>query len=397
MCDVVDEQALANYEQAVADSNQADEDAVTHFTLTDVGRTGRGRAGGHTVVTTEQGLRSVRGANVSLSAFPDALLATGHQPSYTSNLSTALAPGAPDPGHVRATINTNRAQTLRQQVLNQTGRVAGGPFDQNQTMSGDMKVFEESFSQDQSATWGPLVSGQTRAGVERPSSATRLQKLSGERSIPVSDTDLRTTKYQALPPIRVEHEKRAATPPPFEPPTVLFIGITAVVYAEKPPTDAVEIIEEDEDELLEASDTTPKDFVDRRMFEPSAPSADSGPIPWSESNGEADAVVDILSSIMQQVVEDDDFTTSIQNVAQGEEPVYYRQFAYTLPEDGSASESESKDSSPAAAAAAEADLRADPAFLALAEECLEMIFASMISGADSGEVDLTARSRLIMN
>merc|ERR1712166_1268710 len=225
--------------------------------------------GRHSTVTTEQGLRSVRGANVSLSDFPGALLATGHQPSYTSNLSTALAPGAPDPGQVQATISTNRAQTLRQQVLTQTGRIAGGPFEQNQTMSGDMKVFEESFSQDQSATWGPLTSGRTWVGVERPSSATRLQKLSGERTIPVSDTDLRTTKYQALPPIRVEHTKRAATPPPFEPPTVLFIGITAHIYAGLAPEDNRQIFD-DEDELS-GSLGMRKDFVDRRMFEPSSP------------------------------------------------------------------------------------------------------------------------------
>jgi len=392
MCDVVNEQSLSNHEQAVVDSDRARVDAVTHFTLTDAGRTGRGRAGGHSTVTTEQGLRSVRGANVSLSDFPGALLATGHQPSYTSNLSTALAPGAPDPGQVQATISTNRAQTLRQQVLTQTGRIAGGPFEQNQTMSGDMKVFEESFSQDQSATWGPLTSGRTWVGVERPSSATRLQKLSGERTIPVSDTDLRTTKYQALPPIRVEHTKRAATPPPFEPPTVLFIGITAHIYAGLAPEDNLQIFD-DEDELS-GSLGMRKDFVDRRMFEPSSPDADSAPVSWSESNGEADTVVDILSAIMQQVVEDDNFAESIQNVAQGEEPVYYRQFAKCLPEDdGSAVEQPSAGSS----ATGEVDLRADPVFLSLAEECFESIFASMIAGADSGEIDLTARSRLILN
>ena len=398
MCDVVNEQALSNYEQAVADSDRAREDAATHFTLTDAGRTGRGRAGGHSIVTTEQGMRSVRGAHVSLGDFPDALLATGHQPSYTTNLSTALAPGAPDPGHVRATTSTNRAQTLRQQVLTQTGRVAGGPFEQNQTMSGDMKVFEESFSQDKTATWGPLVSGETRVGVERPSSATRLQKLSGERSIPVSDTDLRTTKYQALPPIRVEHKKRVTTPPPFEPPTVLFIGITAHVYAGAIAEDESTTIYLDDELELAAVSSTQNDFVDRRMFEPSSPGADSAPIAWSESNGEADAVVDIISAIMQQVVEDDDFSESIQNVVQGEEPVYYRQFAEKLPEDvGDAEEEPTLTEDNGSGATASVDLRADPAFLSLAEECFDSIFASMIASADNGDIDLTARSRLILN
>jgi hypothetical protein len=394
LCDIVNEQTVANHQHAVQEANTDRADAVTHFTLTDEGRTGRGRAGGHGEVTTEQGMRSVRGANVNLSAFPDALLSTGFQPSYSTNVSLSLAPGAPNPGSVQTTTKTNRAQTLRQQVLMQTGRVAGGPFDQSQTLSGDMHVFEEKFAADSSASHGTTVSGQTRAGIERPSSATRLQAIAGERSIPVSDTDLRTTRYQALPPIRVEHQKRVSTPPPLSPPTVLFIGITAHVHhvEETMPEE-----EGEEDNVFDGSsgDGASKrrpDFVDRRMFAPEVVEEGAPPTPWSESNGESDAVVDILSAVMQSVVEDDDFSESIVRLCEGEAPVYYRQIAGTL--DGPEQTTDSVSSLPDMN---KVDLRADPVFLSLAEECMESIFASLISGANSGADDLTARSRLILD
>jgi hypothetical protein len=232
-CRITDEQVAANHNQAVAAADQAREEAQSHFTFTDAGRTGRGRAGGHRRVGTEQGVRSVHGAEVDLGAFPGQALKTGFQPAYSANLSLALAPPAPEPGAVHATVSTVKAQTLRRTALESTGQMTG-PFVQTQTLSGDMHVFEERFAADGSSAAASAIDATTKVGQERPSSATRLQRLTGKKTTLVSDTDLRTTKYQALPPIRLQLQPdaraAAASPPPLAPPTVLFVGVTAHVH-----------------------------------------------------------------------------------------------------------------------------------------------------------------------
>lgn len=201
-----------------------------------------------------------------------------------------------------------------------------------------------------------------------------------------------------------------------------------------------------EAELEHDEPPTAAQFIDRRMF-PLQASSNKEPRVWSESNGEAKAVIDIMSALMQDALQDEDFTTLVEDATRNETPVYYYQMPNAFrstkaaasseggagaaveddegssasPEDPSASSS-TAEGADGAAEQAEApagaggepsdgadgtqdepggevalDSRADPDFLALAEECFEAIFAGLIDSASKQEIDLTARSRLILN
>lgn len=191
----------------------------------------------------------------------------------------------------------------------------------------------------------------------RPTSAPRLQSLAGTTRnavVHVTELDLRTSRYQQLPPIRKKHEKKTTTPVPPEGPVRLYVGIQAEVVAE-------------------AAAKTP--IVDTTMVPyPRVLEGDERRL-WRGEEEEG-VVSDVLARLVHDVVFAGDFQEALENIA-GEPVPRFAQIAVEAQ---------------AAPASGKADLAADLAgdglFRKLAERVLEETLANIIGEGEEGVFDI---------
>lgn len=160
-----------------------------------------------------------------------------------------------------------------------------------------------------------------------PSAGTRLQPVTGPRKVAVHDTDLRTNRYQALPPIRLQQSRaqsKLKRPPAFP----LYLGVTATTltlerYRELHPDQASSAFV-DGSMAAAAESYTPTPDADARE-------------PWSRDNGEAEAVIGILSELLQDVVADESFIQAAAK-SDGCPRPFFRQLRVTAGDPGTLSE-----------------------------------------------------------
>eukprot|EP00050_Salpingoeca_kvevrii_P016493 m.55983 g.55983 ORF g.55983 m.55983 type:complete len:1812 (-) comp6973_c0_seq1:276-5711(-) len=245
-CIVADAKALEEYFRQCREYDLAVERAEHEFTITDEGRTGKGRSGPFKNTLTKLPLKN--------SAFASKATDPGKAPALTATGSDAL----------RGT-----SESLAQSGL-----------------------------------------------IGRPSSASRLDRITGKNAtVVVTDTDLRKTKYQALPPIRIKGEARVSAPRAPPPPGTLFMSVGAVVM--QPIQHRMQtgerahsqiFVHRDMANLAEAGlrDAAPRDEVESRL------------------------VQSIMSELLQDVVSDPDFVQAWSNL-RDEPPAYFRQFQSTAP------------------------------------------------------------------
>eukprot|EP00054_Salpingoeca_dolichothecata_P026754 m.192948 g.192948 ORF g.192948 m.192948 type:complete len:897 (-) comp25758_c1_seq2:33-2723(-) len=311
VCNIVDQTAQDEFEQSMREMEAAREEAEQCFTYTDAGRTGRGRTGGYKDVTTGLGQRSARGSEVPISNFPQKTLVAGFAPTLTSSFSPSMHDSRADA--IAATVPRRGTGPKRSKNLNQ----------------------------------------------ERPTSGPRLQRITGvhKSTTAVTDSDLRTSKYQALPPIKLNETVRAPTPesPPSCPP--LYVGIVASVFA---PDDA------------------PRDvFIDTTMVDPlrSQTGEDGDKQMWREE--EAEVVTDVLTTLLQEALHDESFQEAVAGIH--DEPLpYFAQLQQSL---------DQKDPTDTS--------YVPPHAYKFIESLLDNTLSNLLVEARDGEFDLTARPRIV--
>eukprot|EP00049_Salpingoeca_infusionum_P010994 m.189946 g.189946 ORF g.189946 m.189946 type:complete len:1840 (+) comp14803_c0_seq8:44-5563(+) len=135
-----------------------------------------------------------------------------------------------------------------------------------------------------------------QASRSRPPSGNRkLQPVTGAKKVVVHDTDLRTTKYQALPPIRIKPDERAQTPADAIPVFKLHVHVSSHVVNE-----------------TELDDDTVQ-FVDRQMGQIDDDTR-MNVQQLVELAGEGGVIEDVLLSMVREAISDARFLSAVYEV-----------------------------------------------------------------------------------
>eukprot|EP00056_Hartaetosiga_gracilis_P013690 m.229353 g.229353 ORF g.229353 m.229353 type:complete len:669 (-) comp13883_c0_seq1:3634-5640(-) len=135
-------------------------------------------------------------------------------------------------------------------------------------------------------------------------SSGRLQPVKGKRNVIATDTDLRTSKYQTLPPIRERGEVRLQTPPKPHDPFVCFVTVRCVVQNE------MEVDEESARNL----------FIDRSMGTLSVRGDVSHHM--DELSEDVVAASDILLLMLREAISDTKFRHALDKLQNEPFPVF---------------------------------------------------------------------------
>lgn len=208
-----------------------------------------------------------------------------------------------------------------------------------------------------------------RPAFETAMDSTAREIPTSAKRVAVSDLELRTTKYHALPPIQMMTKRRAEDPAPLAPPMLLFCGISGTVV------------------LSDEADAS-EQFIDGSGVEMGA---GVGTLK-SESKDEDSVVTELLSVMFDEIIHAEDMGTALADTSAP--PIYFRQLRAPGPPAGSDSVTDGVGTEPAVAAAngSLASL-AQPKAMATVEELLENTFANILAEASCGEFDVTARTR----
>lgn len=283
----------ASYVAALAAATVDRERTQQGFTITDQGRTGRGRSGAYDQRPAVLVGTSARAVTMTSTEFPAKMLSAGFNPSLTASFSPAM---------------------------------------QSDSLSNTASL------------------GATIALL----SATGSVMKKGRQGLAVTDLDLRTSKYQALPPITVPHSRTIATPRTPTPPQQQLVSITARIFpiGDMPCAD------------LGASGG-PCNIVDTSMAALNAITART--IMWA-SEAEENAVTEVLLQLVQSVLQECDMMTAISSLPSEPVPLF-RQIS-----DGPAAAPPPRE------------------LLALLDSILDNTLVNILAEAEAGECSLTART-----
>jgi len=265
------------------------------------------------------------------------------------------------------TLRTGESQSVRMH-LRPTGPPRTFNFDAICEVT-DLNHVAEFRAQTLTAQDGGDVAANPLKALERPSSATLLASISkgpsgatGSDLDLTSDLDLRTSKYHALPPIKKLSASNAQHPKPVaSPPEVYFIGVSAKVF----PCDDVEVAQQ---------------YVDRAIGGPAA--LDDADF-FSSGLNEDQVITEVLGGIFQEIINADDVAEAL-TPKYVPKPLFFNQLV-------------GGDSANAPLPPASLEAHGQPDVLAFVEDVLENTFANLMAEAESGDFDLTARTRQIVS
>ena len=202
------------------------------------------------------------------------------------------------------------------------------------------------------ATFNITDSG--RSGRGRAGGYTEAAASSGGGG--VTDSELRTGRYQALPPIKTKEVVVLPMPEPMKPPHALHCAVAATVVS--------------------AGMSHDSEHIDRHVHEPTHAGLHSG------STSEDVIVCELLENMLCDVLDDADFHSALLETHDATKPnIYYRQLLSTstsrqLPVE---------------------ETHRDTALLSCLEDVLENTLANIAAEALEGSFDITARTRRIVS